>query len=57
MAIPSINAEECTGCGLCVDACAADALSLVDDVCVVNEAECIECGICLDECAFEAITA
>lgn len=57
MAIPSINAEECTGCGLCVDACAADALSLVDDVAVINEVECIECGICLDECAFDAIIA
>ena len=57
MAIPAINADECTGCGLCVDACPQDALSLVDDVATINEAECIECGICLDECAFEAITA
>jgi len=55
MAIPAINAEECTGCGLCVDACPQDALSLVDDVATINEAECIECGICLDECALDAI--
>lgn len=52
----TINAEECVACGVCVDACPTDALS-VDDVCVVDADTCIDCGTCIEECPTDAISA
>jgi len=50
-----INAEECTACGLCVDACPAEAITL-DEVAVLDAEKCTDCGTCVDECPSEAIT-
>jgi Fe-S-cluster-containing hydrogenase component 2 len=51
-----VKKEDCTGCGTCVDACPAEAISLVDDVAVINHDECTECGTCIEECPAEAIS-
>ena len=51
-----INEQECTGCETCVDACPAEAISMVDGVAKVNHDECTECGTCVEECAAEAIS-
>ncbi len=52
-----INADECTGCGTCVDECPVEAISLNDkDIAVVNADECTECGACVDACPVEAIS-
>ena len=51
----TINAEECVGCGVCVDACPNEALS-VDDVCVCDADVCVDCGVCIDECPTECIS-
>ncbi|HAG11986.1 MAG TPA: ferredoxin [Desulfotomaculum sp.] len=51
----AVDKEKCTGCGQCVDICAAEALQLVDDIAVVSD-ECIECGACVDECPNGAIS-
>jgi ferredoxin len=56
MAIPTVNAEECTGCEECVDACPAEAISMKDDVAVIDPDECTECSACVDACPAEAIT-
>ena len=40
----------CQGCGLCVENCAQEALSLVDEKSVVDESKCILCGYCAEEC-------
>ena len=40
----------CKGCGACVENCAQDALTLVDERSVVDESKCILCGYCADEC-------
>lgn len=52
----NINTDECIGCGVCVDECPQNALS-VDGVCEVDEDTCIDCGICIDNCPVEALSA
>jgi len=40
----------CTGCGLCIDECDQEALSLVDNKAVVDDSKCILCGYCAAVC-------
>lgn len=50
-----IDADTCTACGSCTDACPLDALT-VEDVAVVDEDLCCECGACTAVCPVEAIS-
>jgi uncharacterized Fe-S center protein len=52
---PKVHAEECVGCGECVQRCSQEALSLVNDVAVMDEARCIGCGECILNCPNNAI--
>lgn len=52
-----INQESCAGCGVCVDACPAQAIYLVDYQAVIDDALCTQCEVCLDACPNGAITA
>ncbi len=57
MSIPEINADECSSCGICVDACPESVLDIVgESASVVNEDACIECGNCVEECPMGAIS-
>ncbi|MCS3924024.1 4Fe-4S binding protein [Methanosalsum natronophilum] len=52
-----VDAEECTGCELCVDVCPVEAISMNDDELAVIDADtCNDCGDCVDECPVEAIS-
>jgi len=65
-----LDSENCTGCGICVEACPEEAISLglvgavrrgaistVDDAPVSIEAEkCSYCGVCVIMCPFNALT-
>ncbi len=52
-----IDKDECTGCGLCVDECPSEALSLNDDgISTVDAGACVDCGACVDVCPVAAIT-
>jgi Pyruvate/2-oxoacid:ferredoxin oxidoreductase delta subunit len=51
-----INEQECTGCETCVEACPAEAISMVDGVAKIDYDACTECGTCVGECPAEAIS-
>ncbi|MCX7425713.1 MAG: 4Fe-4S binding protein [Planctomycetia bacterium] len=50
-----VDAEKCTACGECAEACPLDAIE-IKDVAVVDAATCGDCGACVDVCPPEAIT-
>jgi NADH-quinone oxidoreductase subunit F len=51
-----IVAEKCTGCGLCLKNCPADAISGErKEPHSIDVAACIKCGACREKCRFEAI--
>lgn len=53
---PIINEDECSGCGICVDACPSGVLDLCDDKATpVNEDDCTACATCVEECPMGAI--
>ena len=57
MSVPEINSDECSSCGICVDACPENVLDVVgESASVVNEDACIECGNCVEECPMGAIS-
>ena len=53
--MPWVKDEMCAGCGICVEQCPADAISMQDDVAAIDEKECIRCGTCHDVCPQEAV--
>ena len=53
--MPWIKEDECTGCGICVEECAAGAISLEDDTSRIDMTECIRCGVCHDICPEGAV--
>ncbi len=53
--MPWINEEMCTGCGICIEECPVDAISMEDSgFAKINMDECIRCGTCHDICPQEA---
>ena len=53
--IMSINEEECTGCGACVDRCQMDALTMQGDIVAQDAARCVGCGLCISVCPTDAL--
>jgi ferredoxin len=51
-----VDAEKCTGCESCIDACPSEAIKMEDGKAVVDVETCVDCGVCVDECPVEAIT-
>ena len=52
-----INLDECLGCGACVEACPAEAISEVDGKYVINPDLCLDCGACEGACPVGATKA
>ncbi len=53
----NVNADECSGCGTCVDECPNDAITLDEEkgIAVIDNDECVECGACEEACPNQAI--
>lgn len=52
--LAEVDAELCTGCGVCVERCQVHAISEVGGVAKVDQERCIGCGLCVSSCAAEA---
>ena len=52
--VAQVDEAQCTGCGVCVDACPFGALSL-DDVATLDWEKCLGCGVCAGQCSRSAI--
>lgn len=52
---PSIKISKCTGCGVCIQWCPVEAITLVDNKASMEKKKCIGCGECLAVCRFDAV--
>ena len=51
-----IDAEKCTGCGVCVKVCATQAITGEKKKAhVIDKDKCTRCGACIQSCKFDAI--
>lgn len=53
--INQVNILECTGCKMCADICAKEAITFEDDqngfwYPKLDESKCVQCGLCLKQC-------
>ncbi len=49
--LAEVDAERCTGCGICVRRCQVSAMSDADGVASVDAGRCIGCGLCVSGCS------
>jgi len=55
--IAVIDVKKCIGCGVCVQACPENAISIENGKAVIDPEKCNFCGKCIASCPFKAIRA
>lgn len=45
-----LDEEKCKGCGICVEKCPIEAVSLINNKSHIDETKCIGCGVCVHHC-------
>ena len=53
--MPWINAKDCIACGICIEKCPVDAISMNGQAAMIDEKACIRCGTCHDVCPQDAV--
>lgn len=53
--MPWIDSDKCTGCGVCVEKCPVETISMENEKAKINMENCIHCGTCHDVCPQEAV--
>jgi ferredoxin len=54
--ISEIDENKCVGCGICIDKCPIEAVSLIDGKAYDDKHKCIGCGVCVHHCPENART-
>jgi Fe-S-cluster-containing hydrogenase component 2 len=49
-----VDKEKCVGCGVCVDVCPTEAISIEEGKAIINN-QCMDCGRCVRACPEGAI--
>ena len=52
---PEINAQKCTACGMCIEWCPQDTITLENEKAYIHKENCIGCGECLAVCKYGAV--
>jgi uncharacterized protein len=52
---PSIEADKCIGCGVCIENCNAGAISLENGKAAINSEKCEGCAMCIAVCENKAV--
>jgi Na+-translocating ferredoxin:NAD+ oxidoreductase subunit B len=53
--IAAVDADNCTGCGGCIDHCQTNALEMAENIASLKPERCIGCGQCVTQCPVDAI--
>jgi ferredoxin len=53
--MPWVDEDKCVGCGVCVQQCPTDAISLKDGKAEIDMEKCIRCGRCHEACPQNAV--
>ena len=57
MAVPILDADNCTGCAICEGECPTEAITMENDRPVFSDDKCTACNACVDACPNGALTA
>ncbi len=52
---PRVNKDMCTGCGVCMQNCAGDAILMINEKARIDYSKCIRCYCCHELCQYEAM--
>ncbi len=52
---PVVYPDKCTGCGLCLESCFYDAISLNGKKVSIDYSKCFGCGLCVTRCRYGAL--
>lgn len=52
---PKVSQKKCEGCGECMEYCAQEAISLIDEKAEIDPKKCVGCGECIIICPNQAI--
>ena len=52
--LPKVRKKDCTGCGMCAETCAANAIG-IDTTAYIDDKKCIRCFCCHEVCPYLAI--
>jgi MinD superfamily P-loop ATPase len=53
--MPNVLEEICDGCGVCIDACSNDAITIENNKAFIINDLCLGCGVCIGSCPNGAI--
>ncbi len=53
--MPWVDKNDCVGCGICIDECPVDTISIVDEKAEIDMKNCIRCGVCHDVCPVNTV--